>query len=53
MILRVAASLPLLVGAVSLMAEAGGGLYLVAAGMLFAVAGAVGNAWVLLVEILR
>ena len=35
------------------LAEAGGGLYWVAAGIVFAVTGAIVNAWVLLVEILR
>jgi hypothetical protein len=40
-------------GAVSLFAEAGGGLYWVAAGIVLATTGAVANAWVLLVEILR
>ena len=46
-------TLPFVVGAVSLFAEAGGGLYWVAAGMILATTGAVSNAWVLLVEILR
>lgn len=41
-----------MLGAVSLFAEAGGGLYWVAAGILLATSGAVPNAWVLLVEIL-
>jgi hypothetical protein len=40
-------------GAVSLFAEAGGGLYWVAAGVVLATTGGVANAWVLLVEILR
>jgi modulator of FtsH protease len=44
---------PLLVGAVSVLAEAGGGLYWIAAGMIIGIAGAVANAWVFLVEILR
>jgi hypothetical protein len=44
---------PVVVGAASLLAEAGGGLYWVAAGIVLATAGAVANAWVLLVEILR
>jgi modulator of FtsH protease len=50
---RVAALVPLLLGAVALLAEAGGGLYWVAAAIVFAILGAVANAWVLLVEILR
>ena len=41
-------TIPLVVGAVSLWAEAGGGLYWVAAGVILATAGAVANAWVLL-----
>jgi hypothetical protein len=48
-----AATLPLIVGGASLLAEAGGGLYWVVAGIIFAIAGAVANAWVLLIEILR
>jgi len=46
-------TIPFVVGAVTLFAEAGGGLYWVAAGAILATAGAVANAWVLLVEILR
>jgi hypothetical protein len=46
-------TVPVVLGAVSLFAEAGGGLYWVAAGMVLATTGGVGNAWVLLVEILR
>ncbi|HEY1355232.1 MAG TPA: hypothetical protein VGF09_02870 [Solirubrobacterales bacterium] len=42
-----------LIGGLSLLAEAGGGLYWVVAGIVFATAGAVASAWVLLVEILR
>jgi hypothetical protein len=38
---------------VSLLAQAGGGLYWIVAGILGAVLGASVNAWVLLVEILR
>jgi hypothetical protein len=41
------------VGAVSLLAGTGGGLYWIAAGILGAILGASVNAWVLLVEILR
>ena len=44
---------PLLVGPVSLLAESGGGLYWIAAGIVLAMSGAVANAWVLLIEILR
>jgi hypothetical protein len=40
-------------GAVSMFAETGGGLYWVAAAIALATTGAVVNAWVLLVEILR
>jgi hypothetical protein len=46
-------TLPVVVGAVSLCAEAGGALYWVAAGIVLATTGAVANAWVLLVGILR
>ncbi|HEY7255588.1 MAG TPA: hypothetical protein VH476_02795 [Solirubrobacterales bacterium] len=42
-----------LVGGISLLLEAGGGLYWVAAGIVLATAGAITSAWVLLVEILR
>jgi modulator of FtsH protease len=49
----VAGTLPFLVGSVELIAESGGGLYWIAAGIAFAIMGAVANAWVLLVEILR
>ena len=47
------AVVPLLVGAISLLAEGGGGLYWIVGGILGAIVGAVANAWVLLVEILR
>ena len=47
------AVVPLLVGAISVLAESGGGLYWIAAGILGSLVGAVANAWVLLVEILR
>jgi hypothetical protein len=46
-------TLPLLIGSVSLLALAGGGLYWIVAGILGAILGASANAWVLLVEILR
>jgi modulator of FtsH protease len=48
-----AGTLPLVIGAVSILADAGGGLYWILAGIVFAITGAVTNAWVLLVEILR
>jgi len=46
-------TVPFLIGAVSLLARAGGGLYWIVAGILGAILGASVNAWVLLVEILR
>jgi hypothetical protein len=46
-------TVPVVLGAVSLFAETGGGLYWVAAGIVLATTGAVANAWVLLIEILR
>jgi hypothetical protein len=52
-LLVVLGTVPVVLGAVSLFAEAGGGLYWVAAGIVLATTGAVANAWVLLVEILR
>ncbi len=52
-LLIVAATLPVIVGGASLLAESGGGLYWVVAGIAFATVGAVANAWVLLIEILR
>jgi uncharacterized membrane protein YdjX (TVP38/TMEM64 family) len=48
-----AGTLPFVVAGISLIAEAGGGLYWVLAGTVLALIGAVLNAWVLLVEILR
>ncbi len=51
--IRGAATLPFVIGAVSLLLEAGGGLYWIVAGIVFAIGGGVANAWVLLVEILR
>jgi modulator of FtsH protease len=44
---------PLVVGAVSLIAGSGGGLYWIAAGLITTIFAAVVNAWILLVEILR
>jgi len=46
-------AVPLLVGAVSLMIGAGGGLYWFVPAVVLGFAGAVLNAWVLLVEIMR
>jgi hypothetical protein len=51
--LPVPGTVPQVVGAASLLALAGGGLYWVVAGMIGALLGASVNAWVLLVEILR
>src|ERR1700710_480941 len=51
--LRLAATVPFLIGAVSLIARSGGGLYWLVAGIVLAIMAAVANAWVLLVEILR
>ena len=51
--LRLAGTVPLVIGAVSVMNGGGGGLYWVVAGIVFAILAAVANAWVLLVEILR
>jgi hypothetical protein len=53
LLLLAAGTVPLLVGGASVLAEAGGGLYWIAAGIAFAIAGAVANAWVLLIGILR
>jgi modulator of FtsH protease len=46
-------TVPPLIGAVSLLAHSGGGLYWTAGGIVGALLGAAVNAWVLLVEILR
>lgn len=48
-----AVGLPILIGALSLMRDDGGGLYWILGGVIAAFIGAVGNAWVLLVEIQR
>ncbi len=50
---RLMGTVPLVIGALSVLIEAGGGLYWIAAGIALAIVGAVTNAWVLLVEILR
>lgn len=47
------ATLPFLIGGISVLSGSGGGLYWTAAGIICAVAAGVANAWVLLVEILR
>jgi modulator of FtsH protease len=52
-ILRLSGIVPIVIGGLLLALEAGGGLYWIAAGIVFAICGAVANAWVLLVEILR
>jgi uncharacterized membrane protein YhhN len=46
-------AVPFVIGAFSVLAEAGGGLYWIAAGIVGAIGGGVANAWVLLVEIWR
>jgi hypothetical protein len=46
-------AVPLLVGAFSVLAESGGGLYWIGAGVVGAIGGGVANPWVLLVEIQR
>jgi modulator of FtsH protease len=52
-LLRAAGTAPFVLGSISLIAGTGGGLYWVVAGIIFAIVGAVANAWVLLIEILR
>jgi hypothetical protein len=51
--LIVPGTVPPVIGAVSLIAQSGGGLYWTAGGIVGALLGASVNAWVLLVEILR
>lgn len=51
--LSMPAALLLLAGGASLIADGGGGLYWTLAGVVLSVVGAVANAWILLVEILR
>lgn len=46
-------TIPLVIGAASLLAGSGGGLYWIIAGIIGAILGASVNAWVLMVEILR
>jgi hypothetical protein len=50
---RLLGTVPFLIGGLSVLLETGGGLYWTAAGLTLAICGAVANAWVLLVEILR
>jgi hypothetical protein len=50
---RLMGTVPLVIGGLSVLLETGGGLYWIAAGVVLAICGAVANAWVLLVEILR
>jgi hypothetical protein len=50
---RLSGTILLVIGSISTLVAAGGGLYWIVAGIVFAVVGAVINAWVLLVEILR
>lgn len=51
--LPLAGMFPLVVGAISLIAGSGGGLYWIATGVITTIFAAVVNAWILLVEILR
>lgn len=53
MILALLGTLPILIAGLSLIAETGGGLYWLLAGIVSAIVGSGANAWVLLVEILR
>ena len=52
-VLTQAATLPMVVAGVSLLLEAGGGLYWLVPGVSFSLVVAVVNAWVLLVEVVR
>ncbi len=45
--------IPFVIAGITLLAESGGGMYWVLAGIVGAIVGGVANAWVLLVEILR
>jgi hypothetical protein len=47
------ATVPTLIGGISLLAMKGGGFYWIVAGILGAIGGGIVNAWVLLIEILR
>ena len=50
---RLTAMVPMALAGATVLVESGGGLYWLVAGIVFAVSGAIANAWVLLVEILR
>jgi hypothetical protein len=52
-VVALASSLPVVVAGVSLLAEAGGGLYWLGAGFALTLAAGIANAWVLLVEVVR
>ncbi len=52
-VLALIGTAPYVVGAIGLVAEAGGGLYWILAGVIGAFISAAANAWVLLIEILR
>jgi hypothetical protein len=52
-VLALASSVPVVVAGISMLAERGGGLYWLAAAFALALAAGTGNAWVLLVEIVR
>jgi modulator of FtsH protease len=52
-VIRVGGSVLMMAGSISILLAVGGGLYWIVAGILFAIIGAVANAWVLLVEIWR
>lgn len=53
LLLRVLGTMPFVIGGLSLLVADGAGLYWIAIGIVAAIAGAVANAWVLLVESLR
>jgi hypothetical protein len=52
-VLALAASVPVVIAGASLLAETGGGLYWLGAAFAIALAIGIGNAWVLLVEVVR
>jgi hypothetical protein len=52
-VVSLAASVPVIVAGLSLLAEWGGGLYWLAAAFALALAAGIANAWVLLVEVVR
>jgi hypothetical protein len=47
------ATVPLVIAGISVLVETGGGMYWVLAAFVTTIVGAIANAWVLLVEILR